>query len=115
MKDGMIWNLAMQLAMMALTGAVGWLRGKISGAAKERREAAKRSDQERDQSRSIQRLLLFYRLKDLFDQYVVRGDDISSADKPEIEEVYRYYHEVLGGNGEGTRMYKALMDLRTTI
>lgn len=115
MSEEAISKLALDVTLMALTGIIGWLRGKITGAAKERREAAKRRDDERDQGRSIQRLLLYYRLKDLFEKYVVSGDEISSADKHEIEEVYRYYHDVLGGNGEGTRMYKALMELRTTI
>lgn len=110
---GMLMGMVPQLLMMVLSGIVGWLGGKIKGAAKEREEARNKSTRERDESRSIQRLLLYYRLHDLFDEYVVGGADISSADKHEIEEVYNYYHN-LGGNGEGSRMYKELMALKTT-
>lgn len=114
MEDtGFLMQLVLQLLMMALTGAVGWLGGKIKGAAKEREESRARDSKERDDIRSIQRLLLYYRLKDLFDEYVVNGDSISSADKHEVEEVYNHYHD-LGGNGEGSRMYKEIMNLRTS-
>ena len=106
-------GIAAQLLMMALSGAVGWLGGKIKGAAKERREQRERTDEERDAMRSSMRLLLFYRLKDLFEEYVVRGAEITSADKHEIEELYEIYHGEYSGNGEGTRMYRELMDLKT--
>ena len=108
-----LMGLVPQLLMMVLSGIVGWLGGKIKGAAKEREEARNKSTRERDESRSIQRLLLYYRLHDLFEEYVIKGADISSADKHEIEEVYNYYHN-LGGNGEGSRMYRELMALKTT-
>lgn len=110
----MIARFALDITLMVLTGAVGWLRGKIAGAAKERREADAKTHAERDQSRAATRLLLWYRLKDLFDQYVVDGAPMSGGDKHEIEEVYKLYKE-FGGNGEGTRMYHALMELKTTI
>lgn len=111
--SGVLTVIMPQILMMVLSGVVGWLGGKIKGAAKEREEARKRTNMERDDIRSIQRLLLYYRLHDLFDEYVVDGADISSADKHEIEEVYNYYHN-LGGNGEGSRMYRELMNLKTT-
>lgn len=111
--SGVLTVIMPQILMMVLSGVVGWLGGKIKGAAKEREEARKRTNMERDDIRSIQRLLLYYRLHDLFDEYVVDGADISSADKHEIEEVYNYYHN-LGGNGEGSRMYRELMALKTT-
>lgn len=104
--------IVMQLAMMAVTGAAGWLGGKIKGAAKEREQRNEREMKERDDTRAIVRLLLYYRLKDMFTSYVVKKSDISSADKHEVEEIYRYYHDELGGNGEGTRMYRAIMELQ---
>lgn len=109
----MLANLAIQVLMMALTGIAGWLGGKLKGAARARAEERERSDSERDSNRAVLRLLLFYRLKDLFDQYVVRGDSITAADKHEVEELYEHYHTDLGGNGEGTRMFKAIIDLKT--
>lgn len=102
----------MQLAPMAVTGVAGWVAGKVKGAAKERERRIEREAKERDDAREIQRLLLYYRLKDMFKSFVLNGDDISSADKHEVEEIYRYYHDGLGGNGEGTRMYREIMDLQ---
>lgn len=109
----LIQTILPQALIMVLSGIVGWLGGKIRGAASEREESRKKNKKERDDMRAIQRLLLYYRLHDMFDQYVIHGDDISSADKHEIEEVYTYYHN-LGGNGEGSRMYRELMALKTS-
>lgn len=102
-----------QLVMMVLSGAIGWLGGKIKGAAKEREKKDAEAAKERDDNRAIIRLLLYYRLKDLFKQYVVDKDQITSADKHEVEEVYTYYHE-RGGNGEGSRMYREIMELQVS-
>lgn len=107
-------QLVPSLVGMALTGLVGWLGGKIEGARKEREEARAKETEERDQTRAMLRLLMDYRLRDMFDTYVVRGEGISIADKHEIEVVYGYYHDALGGNGEGTRMYNELMALKTS-
>lgn len=101
-----------QLGMMALTGAAGWLGGKIKGAAKEREQRSEREAKERDDTRAIVRLLLYYRLKDMFSNYVLDHAEISSADKHEVEEIYRYYHDELGGNGEGSRMYREIMEMQ---
>lgn len=98
--------------MMAGTGVVGWLGGKIKGAAKEREQRNAMEAKERDDTRSIVRLLLYYRLKDMFTNYVLDHAEISSADKHEVEEIYRYYHDELGGNGEGSRMYREIMALQ---
>lgn len=105
-------NLIMQIAPMAVTGLVGWLGGKIKGAAKERELRSAQEAKERDDTRAIVRLLLYYRLKDMFASYVLDHAEISSADKHEVEEIYRYYHDGLGGNGEGTRMYREIMELQ---
>lgn len=102
----------MQLAMMACTGIVGWLGGKIKGAAKESEQRSAQEAKERDDTRAIMRLLLYYRLKDMFSNYVLDHAEISSADKHEVEEIYRYYHDGLGGNGEGSRMYQEIMELQ---
>lgn len=109
--EGFAYAIAVQVTMMALTGIIGWLSGRVKGAAKERELRAEHLDKERDDNRAIMRLLLYYRLKDLFTQYVLERKPITSADKHEVEEVYTYYH-ARGGNGEGTRMYKAIMELQ---
>lgn len=107
-------QLAGQLAVMAVTGLAGWLAGRLREARRTAREDREREVRERDESRSMMRLLYFYRLNDLFKQYVVAGDDISAAEKHEVEEVYHYYHDALGGNGEGTRMFNEIMALKTS-
>lgn len=111
--DEPIEQVASQLAVMALSTAVGWLCGKLRGAKSEREEQRKRAETERDGTREMLRLLLYYRLADFFEKYVVRREPISGGDKHEIEEIYTYYHDVLGGNGEGKRMFDELMRLKT--
>lgn len=113
MEDMMYTQMIGQFAMMALTGIVGWLGGKIKGAKAEREKSQKEETEERDRSRAVQRLLIYYRIQDLFDEYVVKKEPITSAEKHEVEELYEYYAS-LGGNGEGQRMYKELMGLKTT-
>lgn len=110
--DAALWQLGMSAITAALGVAVGWAMNGLRNAGKKSREEVERQQAQRDEDRAIQRLLLFYRLHDLFERYVVKGDEITSSDKHEIEEVYRHYHD-LGGNGEGTRMYHALMELQT--
>lgn len=107
----MFLQILPQATLMALSAAVGWLGGKIKGAAKERDEREKRMMEERDAMRAIVRLLLYYRLKDLFTEYAVKCEPITSAEKHEVEEVYTHYHK-LGGNGEGSRMYNEIMRLK---
>lgn len=101
-----------QLLVMALSAIAGWLGGKLKGAAAERKKAEEEKHEERDSMRGMLRMLLYYRIKDLFEEYVVRGEPITGADKHEIEEIYDYYQS-LNGNGEGRRMYKELMELKT--
>lgn len=113
MNDQVITMLVVQLAMMAITGVAGWFGGKVKGIKTERDENAQKAEEERDYTRAIARLLLYYRLKDIHRNYVIEGQAISSGDKHEVEEIYRYYHDILGGNGESTRMYKAIMELKT--
>lgn len=113
MENMMVTQMIGQFVMMALTGIVGWLGGKIKGAKVEREKSQKEETEERDRSRAVQRVLLYYRIKDLFNNFVVDSQPITSAEKHEIEEVYELYKE-LGGNGEGQRMYKELMELKTT-
>ena len=111
MQDGGVVGIVAQLVMMILTGVASWLGGKIRGAAAERKKREEKEEQEKHTSREVQRLLLFYRLKDLYTDYVINAKPITSSDKHEIEEAYTYYHN-LGGNGEGTRMYGKMMELK---
>ena len=112
MTDQLTTMICAQVIMMALSGAVGWLSGKIKGAQSEREKSKQEDAAERDRSRDIQRILLFHKIQDLFEDHVIREDAVTSAEKREIEELYNLYRQ-LGGNGEGERMYKELMALKT--
>lgn len=113
MDNQVISQIVGQIVMMALMGITGWLGGKIKGAKTEREKNRQEEVKERDQSRNVQRVLLYYRMQDLFRKYVAKGEPITSAEKHQIEEVYELYKD-LGGNGEGRRMYKELMALKTS-
>lgn len=113
-----------QMAVTALTSVisitVGWVMGGIKGAAKERAEAKAESEKSREQARKeaaedreithqILKTLLYCRLADMHRRYVVDGVRCTPADKHEAEEVFREYHDILGGNGSGTTLYKEIM------
>lgn len=113
-----------QIAVTAITSAVsiavGWAMGGIKGAAKERAQAKAESDKAREETRKeaakdrettrqILKTLLYCRLADMHRRYVVDGTPCTPADKQEAEEVFREYHDVLGGNGSGTALYKEVM------
>ena len=106
-------QIVTQLIIMAVTavagGAWGWLKGQNA----ERKKKKDESNKERDEQRAMLRMVLFFLLKSNFDTFVVRGESITSAEKHEIEELYRFYHETLNGNSEGTRMYNEIMALKT--
>ena len=113
MDEMMLTQIVGQIVMMFLTGIAGWLGGKIKGAKTEREKSKQEAVEERDRSRAVQRLLLYHRIHQLFDEYVIKGESITSAEKHEVEELYEYYTS-FGGNGEGRRMYQEIMNLRTT-
>lgn len=110
--DMMIWQMGAQVIMMVLSAVAGWFGGKIKGAKTEREQKEKESQEEREQNREANRLLLSYRIQDLFEEHVQKGQSITSAEKHEIEKLYKIYKN-LGGNGEGKRMYDELMALKT--
>lgn len=102
-----------QLLMMALSGAIGWLGGKLKEARASRREQEEQETRERDQTRAMLRWVFDFQLRSFYERYVTNREQITSAEKREIEIIYGYYHDTLGGNGEGTRKYNALMSLDT--
>ena len=68
-----------------------------------------RAAKDRETTRQILKTLLYCRLADMHRRYVVDGTPCTPADKQEAEEVFREYHDVLGGNGSGTALYKEIM------
>lgn len=118
--DPFLSQVAVTAVTSAVSIAVGWAMGGIKGAAKERAQAKAESDRSREEARreaaqdretthQILKTLLYCRLADMHRRYVVDGVPCTPADKQEAEEVFRKYHDVLGGNGSGTALYKEIM------
>lgn len=118
--DPLLSQVAVTAVTSAVSIAVGWAMGGIKGAAKERAQAKAESDRSREEARreaardretthQILRTLLYCRLADMHRRYVVDGVPCTPADKQEAEEVFREYHDVLGGNGSGTALCKEIM------
>lgn len=110
-------DLISQVTIACFTTVLGALVGaaftKIAKDRESREKLTQEQVRERDENRESMRLLLGYRLSDLFRRYVVEASPITTAEKHEVEDVYEHYH-AYGGNGEGTRKYKAIMALKTT-
>lgn len=70
----------------------------------------KQEEVERRQNRAMLGELLFYRLQDLHKLYVIDGHVCSAADKQQVDDIYRHYHDELGLNGPGTHMYNEIME-----
>ena len=107
--DPFLSQVAVTAVTSAVSIAVGWAMGGIKGAAKERAEQQRATVEDRDTVRRILRTLLYCRLADMHRRYVVDGVPCTPADKQEAEEVFREYHDVLGGNGSGTALCKEIM------
>ena len=118
--DPFLSHIAVTAITSAVSNAVGWAMCGIKGAAKERAQAKAESDKAREETRKeaakdrettrqILKTLLYCRLADMHRRYVVDGTPSTPADKQEAEEVFREYHDVLGGNGSGTALYKEIM------
>jgi len=54
---------------------------------------------------------LFETLHNMRDRLVVREGIATALDKKEAEEVFRLYHDSLGGNGQGERYYQEIIAL----
>lgn len=102
-----------QLLMMGVSAVAGSCWGKLKASRENKAKQAEQEKQERDQYRAMFRWVFDFQLRDFYERYVVRGGQITTAEKHEIETIYGYYHDTLGGNGEGTRKYNALMSLKT--
>ena len=46
---------------------------------------------------------------------MIQGYPCSAADKQQVDEIYRHYHDELGLNGPGTHMYNEIMDAHQGI
>ena len=46
-----------------------------------------------------------------WEQLLLQRGWATAAEKHEVEEIYKIYHDGLGGNGQGERYYRQIMDL----
>ena len=107
------------IAMTAVTTimgtVIGWLLNAIKTNTQRLRDKTEQEREEREQNRAVLGELLFYRLEDLHRRYVIQGYPCSAADKQQVDEIYRHYHDELGLNGPGTHMYNEIMDAHQGI
>ena len=103
-----------QLVMMAATTVLGtllgWLLNCLRSRTQQLHEKTKQEERERKQNRAVLGELLFYRLEDLHRRFVVEGHPCSAAEKQQVDDIYRHYHDELGLNGPGTHMYNEIME-----
>lgn len=89
---------------------IGWLLNAIKTNTGQLYDMSRREHEERVQNRAMLGELLFYRLEDLHRRFVIDGHPCSAADKQQVDQVYRHYHDELGLNGPGTHMYEEIME-----
>lgn len=103
-----------QIATMVITTALGTIVGGLITAVRSKAfKLAEKTEQEhieRKQNREMLGKLLFYRLEDLHKHFVIDGYPCSAADKQQVDDIYRHYHDELGLNGPGTHMYNEIME-----
>lgn len=106
--------MTQQLVMMLVTTVtgtvIGWLMSGFKTKASQLHEKTQQERVEREQNRAVLGELLFYRLDDLHRRFVVEGEPCSAADKQQVDDIYRHYHDELGLNGPGTHMYNEIME-----
>lgn len=101
----------MMMLVTTVTGTViGWLMNGFKTKARQLREKTEQERVEREQNRAALGELLFYRLDDLHRRFVVERKPCSAADKQQVDDIYRHYHDELGLNGPGTHMYNEIME-----
>lgn len=101
----------MMMAVTTVLGTVlGWLMNGLRNRTRQLREKTEQEERERQQNRAVLGELLFYRLEDFHRRFVVDGHPCSAAEKQQVDDIYRHYHDELGLNGPGTHMYNEIME-----
>lgn len=110
----MVNPFTQQITMMAVTTVLGtvlgWLMNGLRNRTRQLREKTEQEERERQQNRAVLGELLFYRMEDLHRRFVVEGHPCSAAEKQQVDDIYRHYHDELGLNGPGTHMYNEIME-----
>lgn len=88
---------------------IGWMLNAIKTSARQLCDMSRHEREERMRNRAMLGELLFYRLEDLHRRFVIEGHPCTAAEKQQIDDVYRHYHDELGLNGPGTHMYNEIM------
>lgn len=112
--DMSLSSVVLQIVMMAVTTVLGWALGALREKAKNARETRKDEDKDRETAREADRLLLYYRLSELYDRFVVKGEPITLSEKEKVQELYECY-KARGGNGAGTQMYSEILELKMQV
>mgnify|MGYP006898303014 CR=1 FL=1 len=111
MDDQFIAQLATQLALMAMSGLLGWAASAIKAAHRDHMDDKREYEQRLKADRDVVQLLLYYRLKDEYHVHIGKGVPMTPAARRDIDRMYHLYHEMYGGNGGGTAMYERLCEL----
>lgn len=99
-------------AVTTIMGTViGWLLNAAKTSTGQLCNMSRREHEERVQNRAMLGELLFYRLEDLHRRFVIEGRPCSAAEKQQVDDIYRHYHDELGLNGPGTHMYNEIMEV----
>lgn len=99
------------MLLPTLFGTVlGWLLSAVRNRTMQLHAKTEQERREREENRQMLGELLYYRLEDLHRRFVIDGYPCSAADKQQVDDVYRHYHDELGLNGPGTHMYNEIMD-----
>lgn len=107
----LITNQLIMMAASTIIGtSLGWLLNGLRTKTHQLKEKTSQEEKERMQNRQMLGELLFYRLEDLHRRFVVEGRPCSAAEKQQVDDVYRHYHDELGLNGPGTHMYNEIME-----
>ena len=110
----MVNPFAQQIMMVIVTTILGtmlgWLMNGLRNRTRQLREKTEQEMRERQQNRAVLGELLFYRMEDLHRRFVVEGYPCSAAEKQQVDDIYRHYHDELGLNGPGTHMYNEIME-----
>lgn len=107
----MFENITMTVVTTIMGTIIGWLLNAIKTNTGQLYDMSRREHEERVQNRAMLGELLFYRLEDLHRRFVIEGCPCSAADKQQVDDVYRHYHDELGLNGPGTHMYNEIMEV----
>lgn len=102
--------ITMTVVTTIMGTVIGWLLNAIRTNTGQLYNMSRREREERVQNRAMLGELLFYRLEDLHRRFVIEGRPCSAADKQQVDDVYRHYHDELGLNGPGTHMYNEIME-----